>query len=374
MDATDLIAQFYESIGDSEALANTLMQLTHATRSRGTQLGVVDKTGSWNIGVVVGLAPWMLPAYIEHFAADDPRMAYSNRNPGRLAACHQIVGDETEFERSALVNELLEKNEARFAMAAMIPIDLSHSAILCLMRARRDGQYADDELDRVARLLPHIQRAVALHVRLGRLESRLTSLNALVDGLSAPVFLVDRTGLLRFANAAGNRALRQADFLTLRNGRVEPRNARQEKQYEEVLLAAVSIGLSMEHVEPCGAFRLLDPQGHSAVLVVQALNGQAALNGMPQAEIILFLTHSADNPPVSALRLQIVFSLTPAETRLAEHLMQGESLTRIAERLRLSRETLKTQLRSLFDKTGTHRQSELVALLISCLSLSIAEP
>ena len=52
--------------------------------------------------------------------------------------------------------------------------------------------------------------------------------------------------------------------------------------------------------------------------------------------------------------------------------MRGKSLTGIGEYLRLSRETLKTQLRSLFEKTGAHRQGELVALLVSATSISIA--
>jgi DNA-binding CsgD family transcriptional regulator len=55
--------------------------------------------------------------------------------------------------------------------------------------------------------------------------------------------------------------------------------------------------------------------------------------------------------------------LTPAEGRVAALIAQGIAPERAAERLGVSRETVRNQLRAVFAKTGTHRQSELVALL-----------
>ena len=368
METTDLIGQIYESVGDSEALTETLLHIGQLTESRATQLGVIDKTGSWAIATIVGLDQAVLDAYVKDYAADDPRMAWSMRNPGRLAACHQII-DRAMLDRSALMNDLLEKHEARFAMAALLPIDSRYSALICQMRARRDGQYSDNQINRLSRLLPHLRRALSLHVRLGRLESQLASLDALADRLAAPVLLVDRTGILRYANSSGQEAMRRADFLVLRNGRVQPRSVRQERRFTDVLATTLSNDPST--IGASASIRLVDNGGHAAVLVVQALRGQTNLLGMPQADAVMFLIRG-DEPSVNATRLQMAFGLTPAETRLAEYLVTGRSLTETGEHLRLSRETLKTQLRSLFDKTETHRQGELVALLLSSTSVSIA--
>ncbi len=54
--------------------------------------------------------------------------------------------------------------------------------------------------------------------------------------------------------------------------------------------------------------------------------------------------------------------------RLAERLVRGASLSKTSRSLHFSRETVKSQLDSLFDKTGTHHQSELVALLHASVS------
>ena len=58
-----------------------------------------------------------------------------------------------------------------------------------------------------------------------------------------------------------------------------------------------------------------------------------------------------------------MFGLTPAEIRLALELAQGGILADIAQRRRLSRTTVRSQLASVFSKTQTTRQAELVQLL-----------
>jgi DNA-binding CsgD family transcriptional regulator len=61
--------------------------------------------------------------------------------------------------------------------------------------------------------------------------------------------------------------------------------------------------------------------------------------------------------------LQGMFGLTGAETNLALRLAQGDAPLEIARGWHLSRTTIRSQLASLFAKTETKRQAELVALL-----------
>jgi len=58
------------------------------------------------------------------------------------------------------------------------------------------------------------------------------------------------------------------------------------------------------------------------------------------------------------------FGLTPAEARLVALLAGGVSVTDAADRLGIVRETARNQLKSVFAKTGTHRQPELVSLVL----------
>jgi DNA-binding CsgD family transcriptional regulator len=59
-----------------------------------------------------------------------------------------------------------------------------------------------------------------------------------------------------------------------------------------------------------------------------------------------------------------VHGLTRAEQKLARHLCGGATMRQYAEIHGLSRNTVRNQLQSIFQKTGTHRQSDLVRALI----------
>jgi DNA-binding CsgD family transcriptional regulator len=63
------------------------------------------------------------------------------------------------------------------------------------------------------------------------------------------------------------------------------------------------------------------------------------------------------------LFLRKTYGLTAAEAHLALRLLVGQSLRNVARVLGITYETARNRLKSIFRKTGTHRQGELVALL-----------
>ncbi|MBV2145075.1 response regulator transcription factor [Falsochrobactrum sp. TDYN1] len=60
----------------------------------------------------------------------------------------------------------------------------------------------------------------------------------------------------------------------------------------------------------------------------------------------------------------VSYGFTPAEIRITQALTQGRKLTQIAVDLGVSRSTVAFHMRNIFQKTGTGRQAELVALLL----------
>jgi DNA-binding CsgD family transcriptional regulator len=62
------------------------------------------------------------------------------------------------------------------------------------------------------------------------------------------------------------------------------------------------------------------------------------------------------------------FHLTHAEARVVVHLVQGTSLKSSAEALGIKYETVRSYLKSVFAKTGTHRQAELVLTVFHAMS------
>lgn len=90
------------------------------------------------------------------------------------------------------------------------------------------------------------------------------------------------------------------------------------------------------------------------------VNGVAA--GFRGAVDILVIVDPQKRELTASL-LQQLFELTAAEARLASGLVKGLDLHEIAEQHGVSVETLRVQLKSIFAKTHTKRQPQLVALL-----------
>jgi DNA-binding CsgD family transcriptional regulator len=67
--------------------------------------------------------------------------------------------------------------------------------------------------------------------------------------------------------------------------------------------------------------------------------------------------------------LRDAYGLTASEARLARLLAEGLSLRRSAAEAGLTYETARSYVKILFQKTGTHRQADLVAQLLAANSL-----
>ena len=87
---------------------------------------------------------------------------------------------------------------------------------------------------------------------------------------------------------------------------------------------------------------------------------------LPAQDVCALLTLNAlgPKPGPPATILAKAFRLTPAEAKLASVIARGASPEIAAGELKISRETVRNQLKSVFAKTDTHRQSELVALIL----------
>ena len=77
----------------------------------------------------------------------------------------------------------------------------------------------------------------------------------------------------------------------------------------------------------------------------------------------LILTPVSGGAAAPVELLQSLFDLTPAESRLARSVAEGEPIDAIARRAQISRNTARSHLQRVLSKTGCRRQAELVSLL-----------
>jgi DNA-binding CsgD family transcriptional regulator len=103
------------------------------------------------------------------------------------------------------------------------------------------------------------------------------------------------------------------------------------------------------------------PREAGRSLILHAVHVGNGLPSGPHTVVILIDLNQRLQPNEESL--QRIFELTPAEARLAVQIAAGRTLSDIAQLSRISISTARTQLSSVFAKTHTARQAELVALL-----------
>ena len=81
--------------------------------------------------------------------------------------------------------------------------------------------------------------------------------------------------------------------------------------------------------------------------------------------VIAIVTRPGDGYADRIYKAIRAFELTPAEGRLLERLCKGSSLQQATAQLGVSRNTTRTHLQRIFDKSGMHRQGELIRRVLA---------
>jgi len=105
-------------------------------------------------------------------------------------------------------------------------------------------------------------------------------------------------------------------------------------------------------------------RGNSVPLLVQSFPVVRQASDIFQgASSLLLITDPTQDQPLASKLLQQVFRLTPAELRVAAGLIEGLDTQQIADRYQIGAQTVRFHLKSMFAKTGTSHQAQLVSLL-----------
>ncbi|WP_127143966.1 response regulator [Pelagibacterium montanilacus] len=191
-----------------------------------------------------------------------------------------------------------------------------------------------------------------------------------LDLVATGIVLLDRRGHVRHANCGA----REVGTGTLEIKTGAPLRALEPAQRDHLkdLLARVIADSpqSGDHVLSCALARA--PDQRDLLVVACPIPAQStAPHDAPVAA--LFITDPDRRPRPSASVLAPLFGLTRTEAEIALELADGHKPAAIAAALGIAQTTVAFHMRNLFQKTGTGRQAELVALILAG-PLTLARP
>jgi DNA-binding CsgD family transcriptional regulator len=282
----------------------------------------------------------------------------------------QCIGEE-EFQKLPIYNEYIKPQGLRDFCHTTIA---KRSAIFAATGAATwaDGRLFDeDDKNQFCLLSPHIRRSLLISGMLDEGRMQLALYRQVLDQLANPIFILEQSALLIYANAQADDLLSKGRFFHLMRGSLTPAARHLTHGFEEALARACSgrdedIGLRGNGIH------LPEADGSSAVCYVLPLGRSERRRALGPGMAAVFVSTSAQGIPPAVEVLSALSGLTSREARIALMITDGRAPSEAAASLGISINTVRTHIANIFEKTGVNSQVGLVRF-VTGLSLPLAE-
>jgi DNA-binding CsgD family transcriptional regulator len=369
--AVEIVGQIYRAALDAKGWDAVIASLGQAFRSPVAGMFTQD-TVSGEVstdGIEMGEKYHRL--YAERIAAVNPWISVPGlMRPGRilsdesLEVLHQDAKAyvETEFHQ-----DFAQPQGFRHSMGGTLIAHGHRLLNFTYFRGAADGPYSAAEMRLHGMLSRHIAAAIGMSGELTALRRQESVSSYLVDRLAFGVILLDADGRVLFANREAGRLLAENDGLGIVGGFLRARYPQDARRLDGLVHAATSADSGM----PAAPARTIvaRPSGRMA-LSISALPVPCGrtLFDVPAGQALVLVSDPERRPNLEGRYLAERFGFGRNEARLAAALAQGFDLREAASLAGLTYATARWYLKGIFEKTGTHRQTELVALLLADLS------
>ncbi len=329
-----------------------------------SHLNAIDGGGG---GVIARIDPIKPGEYLEHWSLRNPLgnvkdpAAYLRDWTPRILTDEDWMPKE-DLVRTAYYNDFMAPQDVHSALMIRLAKQGSEVCVLNFNRPKRAGQFGRTEIDIATALHSHLIRAFKLARVFEAPRAMGEAALAALDQSTKGLFILDGVGRLLHANRAGQAIVRRSQALVLVAGRLAGANAGASRALEALILAAASPDPA---IRAGGSMALPAPDGRAPLSVtvapLQAARWPMVTSGPSVLACVTDLEAELD---VSEARLRELFALTAAEARVARSLLLGKRPQQVAQASGVSVTTVRSQLASIFGKTGAADQAELSRLLM----------
>ncbi|WP_295042758.1 helix-turn-helix transcriptional regulator [uncultured Paracoccus sp.] len=299
----------------------------------------------------VGMTDQAMADYGSHFAARNPWIpAMEATRPGKSVAAHRLCPLE-HLARSEFYHDFLVPNDVETSGGLVIERTEDFQFNLTVMSSQTDWDKVDLWAAQFDRISPHLRRAADFYRRtsfangLGDLDGsildalhlgvvivgsgcRIRTASAMAQQMFGATIGIDPSGRLRLGCATAQAML--SAMLSL--GYDGP-------QQQRIVVGDLALTLiRMQRDRERSLF-----EGPGVCITLEPLRAKGW-----HADIDMFSARHR---------------LTPAETRALDGLLSGKTIDQIAREAGRSRETIRSQLKTLYLKTGTTGQADLLRLV-----------
>lgn len=361
-----LLASVYQGPMEEEPWQGFLSELSQVMQAVSVTLVLnpPSEQGRGVLRVVGGSTVEGMDKYQERLFAMDP---FLSLKPGQVKSLMELVSVD-DWLNSELYLMCMKPCGLYDTLGVDIRVPGEMNAGLRVARSESAPVFDQQDRDLIHALMPHLERALRLHVRLNIIESERDLYAGAVESLSLATIILDENGRLLNCNKMAKNLVAREPEVKIEDGYLILGDQATTKKLQGLIN---SILAHRDKDEPAVVEAMRVPRdGDFADLgvIVRPVPLTEWSEGQSVPTVAIFISdpeYGAEAPVNIIIQL---FGFTPTEAQLSLLLADGLSLDEASEALGMSRNTARTHLRSIFSKTGVSRQTLLVRLILKSVA------
>jgi DNA-binding CsgD family transcriptional regulator len=358
-----IVGQIYDASLDVSAWAQTLEATCRFVgASKAALAAIAPNERRYQLELHVGYEPGWIDLYHRKYAVLNPLAGSATGQEVGEVLCLSESGLIGAFDGDPMYEEWVKPQGILDIAEIVLDRSFGHIGTLAYTRVEAEGVFSAEMIEKIRLLFPHVRRSVLISRVLKMHRRGEGELVEVIDGLASGVFMLSATGEVLRRNPAAAAMLAHKRLL-VSNDRLKFISAAADRAFIQALRSGAAGGMALGGKGV--SIPLTEIGGGKYLAHLLPLKPAAAEDdlGARGARFALFV--SPANPDLAGAldTLAETYDLTAAERRLALALVEIGPTPMIAEALGVSVATVRTHLRSLFQKTGARRQVEIVALV-----------
>lgn len=295
------------------------------------------------------------------------------RFPTAVALPQSAMVPVPEYARTDFYQQLIRPVGGGLAAVAVPWRNPSSWAAIRVCRPLDDRDFDGEELRTLQALVPHLANAGRMRCRLMATDPRTTGALAAIDALGIGLMLVDRRGSITYRNLRAEEVMAARDGLYTDGPGLTATLPAENRALQQAIATALLLQQGGETADAAlrraGRIPLRlavsrrPPQGPLILTIVPApaIGHQV---GLESSGVAVLISDPGRRLQIDTSGLAAAYGLTRREADLAALIADGIGPAEAAATLGIATSTARQYLKTIFEKTETHRQADLVRLLL----------
>jgi DNA-binding CsgD family transcriptional regulator len=312
----------------------------------------------------VGSEPNLIEVYRTAQFEDDP---FLDLEEGIACNIFDRVPRET-FLRTRFYKELLALAGNSDILALNVVFGGTYLGSLKISRLEPTPAFGLADKSLMMRIYPHLKMALEIFERSRRRHLENNAYIKAIDQLAFGVIILNERAHVIRVNETASRMMKETQMLRVVGNLLQADEADNELVLSRSVKEMLAGETSKELVSR-GSLLLSASNGTRSLYLLLRPIYDGATEAGPAAGVAIYLSGEKLHRNVSIETFGKLYHLSKAELALVTELMEGQSIVDAATALEISENTARVQLRSVFTKTDTHRQADLMRLVFTSLAI-----